>query len=236
QGRQHGIGLRLGKFRGDVYRSDYAAINEIFLSGTAWKKGVPVALLAFVMAAPAGTGRLASYWRGYSASIKVQGARSLGDWLSSPLASDERRLVIEAAASAVQRAHGRGFEHGDLNLGNILVTRSEQGEFGGWLIDLSHSRMGGTLSLKKRLGNLMRLYRSAEKWLPAGTPEERLGRRRDIIRFLRCYTDGEPGAVRRYLQAAGRYRSSLFLHRLGWKAGRVGRARSLSRSTDPAGR
>lgn len=225
-----------GKLKGDIYRSDYESISEIFLTESAWKKGVPVALIAFVMTARAGEGRLASYWRGYSASIKVTGGRSLGDWLSSSSSGKERGEVLVAAAEAIKRAHGRGFEHGDLNLGNLLVAKSEQGDFSGWLIDLSHSTLGGVLPFKRRLGNLVRLYRSAEKWFPAGTPEEAYRRRRDIVRFLQAYTDHQPGEMRNYFRAAERYRTSLFMHRLGWKVGRTGGGGKISRRPDPAER
>ncbi|HET9480571.1 MAG TPA: lipopolysaccharide kinase InaA family protein [Candidatus Polarisedimenticolia bacterium] len=211
-----------GRLMGDIHRSDYRAISEVVLSETAWKKGVPVALLAFAMSAPAGPGRLASYRRGYVASIKVPGARNMMEWLADPDCRPERRAVLAAAAHTINRAHDRGFQHGDMNLGNILVVRSNQGEYSAWLIDLSHSTLGGTLRFKPRVDNLVRLYRSAEKWLPATDAAARRGRFRDVVRFLRAYTGGEKGAVRRVLEAGSRHRTSLFLHRLGWKASRAG--------------
>ena len=70
-------------------------------------------------------------------------------------------------------------------------------------------------SLDPRLDNLMRLYRSAEKWLPEPDMRRRF---RDVVSFLRDYTSREPGEVRRYLEGAAKHRTSLFLHRLGWKA------------------
>ena len=207
-----------GRFRGDVHRNDYEATVELFLSETAWKKGVPVALVGFVMAAPAGEGKLASWFRGYCATIKVEGARSLMDLLSSEMPAVKRRLVINAAAEAVAKAHNRGFSHGDLNLGNILIVQTDQGDYGGWLIDLGHSTIGGTLRMRPRLNNLMRLYRSAEKWL---APRDEAGarqRRRDTVRFLRAYTGRRRGEVRRYLEGLSRRRASLLFHRIGWKA------------------
>jgi hypothetical protein len=206
------------RFRGDVHRTDYEATVELFLSETAWKKGVPVALVGFVMAAPAGEGKLASWWRGYCATIKVEGARSMMDLFSSPMPPAKRRLVIAAAAEAVAKAHNRGFYHGDLNLGNILIVQTDQGDYGGWLIDLGHSTIGGTLRLRPRLRNLMRLYRSAEKWLPPRDEAETRQRQRDIVRFLRVYTGRRRGEVRRHLEGLSRRRASLLLHRIGWKA------------------
>jgi len=206
-----------GRFRGDVHRTEYEATVELFLSETAWKKGVPVALVGFVMAAPAGDGRLASWWRGYCATIKVEGARSLMELLSEAMPPAKRRLVLNAAGEAVAKAHNRGFFHGDLNLGNILIVRTDQGDYGGWLIDLGHSTIGGTLRMRPRLRNLMRLYRSAEKWLPAGDAAGQRARRRDVVRFLRAYTGRRRGEVRRYLEGLSRRRASLLLHRLGWK-------------------
>ena len=207
-----------GRFKGDVHRTDYEATVELFLSETAWKKGVPVALVGFVMAAPAGEGKLASLRRGYCATIKVEGARSLMDLLAAPMPLAKRRLVIGAAAEAVAKAHNRGFEHGDLNLGNILIVKTDQGDYGGWLIDLGHSTIGGTLRMGPRLRNLMRLYRSAEKWLPPRDEAERRMRGRDVVRFLRAYTGRRPGDVRRHLEGLSRRRASLLLHRIGWKA------------------
>ncbi|MGH9867299.1 MAG: lipopolysaccharide kinase InaA family protein [Candidatus Polarisedimenticolia bacterium] len=227
-----------GKLRGDVYRDDYSAVSEVMLSETAWKKGVPVALLAFAMSAPAGPGRLASWRRGYSASIKLSGARSLMECLGTPaseLPESQRRAMIRAAGAAVARAHDRGFFHGDLNLGNILIVKSSQGEFGGWLIDLAHSTLGGTLLDRPRVKNLVRLYRSAEKWLPPSSPGEARRRGRDVVRFLRAYVGKDRAAVRRLLSDARRSRLSLLIHRLGWKATGAGAA-GVRRSSVTAGR
>ncbi len=207
-----------GRLFGDIHRTDYGAIGEIILCESAWKKGVPVALMAFAMSAPAGEGRLASYRRGYSASIRVPGARNLMEWLSDTGDETERRAVIASTAQALNRAHNRGLKHGDLNLGNILVVRSEQGEYGAWLIDLSHSTLGGVLNFRPRVDNLVRLYRSVEKWLPAIDDAGARRRSREIVYFLRAYTGREPGAVRKYLAEAARHRASLRMHRLSWKA------------------
>jgi hypothetical protein len=65
----------------------------------------------------------------------------------------------------------------------------------------------------------MRLYRSAEKWLPDENLQRRL---RHATRFLRAYTSRDPGQVRRYVGASSRYGMSFFLHRLSWKADRSG--------------
>jgi hypothetical protein len=225
-----------GRWRGDVHRDDYHAVSEVMLSETAWKKGVPVALLAFALAAPAGEGRLAAYRRGYCASIKLPGARSLMEWLTTPdLAETERRAVLRAAATAINRAHDRGFYHGDLNLGNVLVVRSQQGEYGGWLIDLAHSLIGGSLRLRPRVKNLVRLYRSSEKWLPPVSEAEARRRGREIVRFLHHYAGGDRAAMRTLLGEARRSRLSLMLHRLGWRATGAGSPR-VSRSSAPAGR
>ena len=213
-----------GRFMGDLHATDYEAVSDLFLSETAWKKGVPVALVAFVMAAPAGPGRLAKRWRGYCATIKVEGARSLMDLLSGPPDPHRRRSALSAAGRCIQRAHDRGFFHGDLNLGNILIVESGQGEFGGWLIDLPGSLIGGSLRSAPRQKNLMRLYRSAEKWLPPRDAVQRRGRLRDVVTFLRAYTNDDRAEVRRIMEAAGRYRLSFFFHRLGWMAsGRAAR-------------
>jgi hypothetical protein len=208
-----------GKFVGDIFKDQWRAVSDIALSETAWKKGVPVAQLAFALSAPAGVGRLASYRRAYVASVKVPGARSLMQWLAADTTETERRVAMETAAAAINRAHDRGFTHGDLNLGNILVVRSERGEYTACLIDLAHSTLGGTLVFEKRLDQLMRLYRSVEKWLPDDDLQRRL---RHVTRFLRAYTQHEPGQVRRYVEASSRYGMSFFLHRLSWKAGRSG--------------
>jgi len=204
------------KLRGDIHKDDYSAIGEVHLSETAWKKGVPVGLMAFAMSAPAGEGRLASYRRGYAAAIKIPAARSLMDWVTSDPSPGQRRGVIGATAHVCRRAHDRGFAHADLNLGNILVACSEQGEYTGWMIDLIHSTIGGTLKFKPRLENLMRLYRSVEKWLPADTPRKERQRRRDIAWFLHCYAKGDRAARKRILEGSSRYRTSLMLHRLTW--------------------
>lgn len=205
-----------GKLMGDVFKNDWQAASEVALSETAWKKGVPVAQVAFAMWAPAGEGRLASYRRAYLASIKVPGARSLMEWIEGESTPGELREVLRAAGETVVRAHERGFYHADLNLGNVLISRSEQGEYSAWLIDLNNSQLGRNLRFNRRLDNLMRLYRSAEKWAPADPPV----RLRQAARFMRGYAKGDRIEARRYFQAAARYRASLMLHRLSWRARR----------------
>jgi len=216
--RRGGLAARL---MGDVYRREYEALAEVMLSELAWKKGVPVAPIAFAMAAPTGEGRLRSGWRAYEASVKVQGAHSMMEWLSMPLPHARRREILSAAGACVQRAHNRGFQHGDLNLGNILVSCSERGEYGGLLIDLAHSVIGRPLAFNPRVDQLVRLYRSAEKWLPE-TPARRLA---DCLVFLRAYTAGDRAEVKRLLEAAARHRGSLMLHKLGWKVSGRGAVR-----------
>jgi hypothetical protein len=205
-----------GKLMGDVFRDDWHAASEVALSETAWKKGVPVAQVAFAMWAPAGEGRLAGYRRAYLASIKLPGARSLMEWIEAEPGPRALRDALKAAGEAVVRAHERGFYHADLNLGNILISRSEQGEYGAWLIDLNNSQLGRNLRFNRRLDNLMRLYRSAEKWAPADPPV----RLRQAARFMRGYTKGDRAEARRYFTASASYRASLLIHRLSWRARR----------------
>lgn len=222
-----------GKLRGDVHRGDNQALAEVIISENAWKKGVPAGLLAFVMSAEAGPGRLASWRRAYSAAIVVPGARNLMEWLSEPLTTAQRRGVLTAAAESIRRAHDCGLTHGDLTLGNIIVTCSDQGEFNATLIDLTHSSLGRVLVYKSRVANLVRLYRSAQKWLPEADTRRR---QREVVRFLRSYTKRERGETRRYLRMASGHRGSLFLHRLSWKAGGGPAGRVRRRSSAPAGR
>lgn len=221
-----------GKLRGDIHRNDREALIEVVTSENAWKKGVPSGLIAFEMSAIAGPGKLAAYRRAYCAAIVVPGARNLMEWLTSSLTETQRRGVLASAAATIRRAHDCGLTHGDLTLGNILVTSSDQGEFTAILIDLTHSKLGRLLDHKPRVANLVRLYRSAEKWLPE--PDIRR-RQREIVRFLRFYTKCERGETRRFIQSAGGHRGSLFLHRISWKLG-GGTGRVRRRSSAPAGR
>ncbi len=217
-----------GRLRGDIFRNEWRAVSEVALSETAWKKGVPVAQVAFALSAPAGEGYLAGYRRAYLATIKLPGARNLMEWLATSTDRSERRAVIKAAAQCIERAHDRGFMHADLNLGNVLVQKSALGEYSAWLVDLSRSHLGGTMRFRQRLDNLMRLYRSSEKWMPADDPRARL---REMAWFLRDYTRGDRAQARQYFQAASRYRASLLLHRMTWKEDRL-----RSSSTSRAGR
>ena len=208
-----------GKLKGDICKSEYEAVSELYISESAWKKGVPVALLGFVMTRPSEEKK--GWWRGYSASIKVAGARTLMECLADP-PGPTRRAAIDVAGHAVSRAHACGFNHHDLNMGNILIVKSEAGEWGGWLIDLAGSTLGGALPKKARLDNLMRLYRSAEKWLAPKTDAGARQRFRDIVRFLHAYTKGDRKEMRACIEAAEKRRTSLFFHRLGWRMRGVG--------------
>jgi hypothetical protein len=93
----------------------------------------------------------------YSASHSITGGTSLVElWRKGKAVPS----LWREAGGAVGRLHREGVIHGDLNVGNLLVTVDEAIQF----LDLRHSRFGkGTPPTRARSQNLSRLARSLHK-------------------------------------------------------------------------
>ncbi len=138
-------------------------------------------------------------------TFRSWGSRPSGETLPA------KRKVIRSAGLLLRQFHRSGFFHADLQLKNFLVSGDTL-----FLIDFDRSYRKEKLSTSEVLKNLLRLNRSAEKWIRRG-----LGiTRADRLRFLLAYA-GDDKTIREEVKRALRYNSlrSLF-HRMIWSVGK----------------
>jgi Lipopolysaccharide kinase (Kdo/WaaP) family len=127
--------------------------------------------------------------------------------------ADPRRVLRAAAAAgrAVRRFHDAGGRHADLHIKNLLF-RERGPETEAWIIDLDKARAGTPAGPRRRMQELMRLYRSLRK--------RRLLQRvglRGCARFASAYCGGDRalrGALRRH---ATLERGRVALHALAYR-------------------
>jgi len=127
-----------------------------------------------------------------------ENTRDLATTLTDPtLSFTERRNALEAVATTLRRFHRAGLVHGDLNLRNILMSRSE-GPVRAILIDLDpppRLRRGAHSSD----GNLLRLLRSWARLQHVQSMPLSVG---DRAHFLRSYFAADAEAIRRFWRNA----------------------------------
>jgi hypothetical protein len=130
--------------------------------------------------------------------------------LHAGLARPAIAAATEAAARAVRRFHDAGGRHEDLHLGNLLLRPRGAG-FDALVIDLDRARAGAPPPARRRMRELMRLYRSV---LKRGL-DAQVGRR-GCARFLHAYCDGDRALRRQILAALPREWRRMTRHRWSW--------------------
>lgn len=133
---------------------------------------------------------------------------------------DRKRLLraAEAAGRAVRRFHDAGGRHADLHIKNLLLHEGEDGSRA-LVIDLDRVRVDGPPSPRRRMRELMRLYRSLVKrgLLAQVGP-------RGCARFFAAYVDRDRALRRALLAHLPRERRRVALHALGYRRGFGGRS------------
>ncbi len=154
------------------------------------------------------------FYRAYLLSLEVAPAKDLVRYLSdiggpaSGKTLSMKRNVIRSAGLLLSRFHHKGFVHGDLQLKNFLVSGEQL-----FLIDFDRSCRKERLSTGRKIRNLLRLNRSAEKWKQQGV----IITRGDRWRFFLAYAGDDLRTREVMVRALRRHRFSAFLHRLGWR-------------------
>lgn len=150
--------LRRGGLAGPLWRERFIGRrrlhDNVHLPLEARRAGVPTPepLALLVAHGPRGL------WRGWLATEELEGARELEPARANVVAE------LVAALAAARRLHDAGFEHRDLNLGNLLVRERPDGGVEGWVIDLDGARRhAGPLGPAARARSLARLARSLRK-------------------------------------------------------------------------
>lgn len=208
--RKYRHGGLLRRLTGDRFFFGARPFQEVVVTERVKSAGVPtLEILAAVMERGWG-----GWYRGYLITRYQPSATDLISYLDKEPENKKRREVIAKAAQAVQKIHARGIYHADLHLKNFLVQEKAGRVL---LIDFDKSAACTHLTPFRRMKNLKRLDRSAEKLKRHGLSLTR----RDKGVFCRTYASGDQeirSYVKTYLE---RYRWYKLLYRWGWWIARV---------------
>jgi tRNA A-37 threonylcarbamoyl transferase component Bud32 len=141
---------------------------------------------------------------------------TLGTTASAEEIALRRKTLIEAGRT-VKRMHDLGIYHQDLNLKNLLVQPGDQGDPRVYIIDFDRSKRLKSLSNTRRMRNLLRLNRSAEKWKTKGAPITYT----DKARFFQAYAGDDAGIIRAMKRRLRRHGIRAFWSHIGWSADRL---------------
>ena len=208
--RKYRHGGLLRRLTGDCFFFGYRPFQEVNVTEKVKSAGVPtLQILAAVM--DRGWG---GWYRGYLITEYLPRAQDLINYLDQRQGKTKRQKIIAKAAEAVQKIHARGIYHADLHLKNFLVDEKKERVL---LIDFDKSKVFPHLDPSRRMKNLKRLDRSAEKLTRLGLPLTK----RDKEIFCRVYTAGDT-EIRSYLHAyLKRYRWYLRVYQWGWWIARI---------------
>jgi len=217
KGKQGGVAVRkyrhgglLRRLTGDLFFFGARPFQEVAITEEVKSAGVPtVEILAAII--DRGWG---GWYRGYLITRYLPTARDLISYLDKEPQGERRKAVIEKAAEAVKRMQQGGIYHADLHLKNFLVEEKRPKVY---LIDFDKSEVFPRLRPSKRMKNLKRLDRSAEKLTRHGLSLTK----RDKRTFCRVYTSGDR-EIRPYLKNyLKRYRWYQRLYRWGWLIAKI---------------
>ncbi len=193
----------------DLFLSGTRSIKELTLTEEIRSSGIPTVQ-------PIGAIHLRVYgplYRAFLFTLEMSSAKNLIQYFhemessASPEKLFHKRNMIRNAGFLLRQFHQKGFYHGDLQLKNLLVLGNQV-----LIIDFDRSYHKTSLSTSERTKNLLRLYRSAEKWRHFGLPVTRT----DSLRFLKAYAGEDRKILKAVRKALWTYSIRLFIHRIGW--------------------
>jgi tRNA A-37 threonylcarbamoyl transferase component Bud32 len=194
---------------GGLYLGGRRFLEEIRITTAAERRGIRVAPIVASVTRPASLGFCRHHYlvlemQGEDLRVTLEGETGAG--------GPSRPRLLQAVAKALRALHDAGICHADLNLGNVIVIDSGEGEVEIGFVDLDTSRMVESTGFRERMRNLMRLHRSALKTGLLPTVPER-------ARFLRAYFGEDRTSRHRAWVYFRRAAPLLVLHRLLWKLG-----------------
>ena len=156
--------------------------------------------------------RAAPLWRAVLATQQIEGALDGLTWLRAQPPPRELVLAAESAGRAVRRFHEAGGRHADLHVKNLLV-RSQPDGVEIFVIDLDKTRCADPPPPRRRMQELMRLYRS----LLRREVFEQVGRDARTA-FFAAYTDGDAALANSLLEYWPSERRRVARHALGYRS------------------
>jgi tRNA A-37 threonylcarbamoyl transferase component Bud32 len=204
--RRYRHGGLLRRLTGDLFFFGNRPFQELVVTEKARAAGV-TSLKILAAIKQRGWG---GWYRGYLITEYLPAALDLIDYLDRQPSPAKRQKAIAQAAEAVRKIHKKGIYHADLHLKNFLVEDGRRVKV--YLIDFDKSRVFARLAPSRRMKNLRRLDRSAEKLKRLGLSLTET----DKKHFCHAYARGDQ-AIRPYLKRfAARYWWHTLLYRGGW--------------------
>jgi len=150
-----------------LYFGGNRAFDELRAAERARAGGVRTPVVVAAIERPA---RVAGY-RAWLATVLLSGGLNLAAWLAAEADEARRHAVLREAGRQTAMMHAAGVAHADLNLRNLLVLPTENGDEV-YLLDFDKATVSATpVSPARRERDLRRLARSARK-LEAGLGAE----------------------------------------------------------------
>jgi tRNA A-37 threonylcarbamoyl transferase component Bud32 len=203
--RKYRHGGLLRSLTGDLFFFGARPFMEVAVTKEVKSAGVPtLEILAAIMEQGWG-----GWYRGYLITKYLPSATDFISYLDREPEGKRRVASIEKAGKAVKKIHQAGIYHADLHLKNCLFEEKGSKVY---LIDFDKSKVFSHLKPSRRMKNLKRLDRSAEKLTRHGLPLTK----RDKKTFCHAYASGDK-EIRPYLKNyLKKYRRYQLLYRWGW--------------------
>lgn len=181
-------------------------VLELHITETLRRRGAPVPHPVLVVG-----WRAHPLWRAFYATQHVEASLDGLAWLEKRPDAARIAAVAASAGRAVRAFHAAGGRHADLHLKNLLVQTAETERV--LVIDLDRARVGAPPAPRRRMRELMRLYRSL---LKRGVLEQ-VGRH-GCAAFFDAYTGGDAALARALMDHWPRERRRVARHARGYRA------------------
>jgi hypothetical protein len=199
---RHGGWLR--KLTGDRLTSLKRPLAELVVSAHLAEAGAPVARPALVI----GRRRAPGVWNAAVGTLHEESTRDGRAFIAAEPTPERVIAAADAAGSALRRLHDAGGCHADLHLGNLLL-RECNGTPEVIFVDLDRARVVTAVCARRRMAEMMRLYRSLYK-----CGAEAVAAPGPVACFLDAYCRGDHSMKAALLAYLPRERARLAVHRL----------------------
>ncbi len=211
-------GLRGGIFRKILGRTYWGSrtrmFDEVAITEYALQNGLPVPKVLLAGREPV----FPFCYRGWIITREISPSDNLADFFQqfppklSEQNNQEKKAILHDLAEIIAKMHHKNIIHADLHVKNILIRNDATGKKQIFLIDFDKSTVVRQITMKQRLKNLMRLFRSFEKQpgLAKFMDHE------EKINFLTTYFQGNQTTILQAEHMLENNRLKDHLHRLIW--------------------
>jgi hypothetical protein len=187
-------------------------LAELYLTDELRSRAASVPEPAFVMGRKVGL-----FWEAAVCTVHQEDSLDGVDFLDQNPAPESLRAASRAAGAAIRHFHDAGCRHADLHIKNLLICRREREDDSTLevsIIDLDGARLSADVPPRRRMQEVMRLYRSLLKLdlQLASSPEV-------LAVFLSAYTAGDRVLRKAMLKHLPREQRRIRAHSLFYRQG-----------------